>query len=484
MRISMSNTIFTSRDYLRCLLMAGAAVLILMSLSLTVISADNPKLPSMITMYKGESRVINGLGTKRMSVGDTSIVSSTLLESGEIVLIADSAGETNLQLWFVGGNRITIPLYVVERNAWRESLEVKELLKNVKGLNVRVVGNRIVVDGTVDTSDLERVNIVKERYDDILVLAREVTDFEQKMLYFDVQITEVSNSVTENIGVDWSTSFAGPTLAYENIWNAKSLGNFPPAAENGSALVQTVLGAATNPVDLVLGQQLNGATDIAGQRQLINAQQRAYTYWGIGTKVQSTINLLEKNGAAITLAKPRLSSRSGGKAVLTVGGQIPVITSSVSGQSVEYKDYGVILSVEPTIDLQNNITANIAVEVSAVDLANSVGNQPAFAKRRTENHVRLSPGETLALAGIIDKKEQLAYNGIKLLSDIPVFGNLFRSKAFEDGGSELVILITPKEISDPSQGINSELVQRAGDLVKDFEKSKRKLSNLGSKKED
>ncbi len=260
----MSNPIFTSRDYLRSFLTAGAAVLILMSISLTVISADSPKLPSMMTMYKGESRVINALGIKRMSVGDASIVSSTLLESGEIVLIADSAGETNLQLWFVGGNRTTIPLYVVERNAWRESLEVKELLKNVKGLNVRVVGNRIVVDGTVDTSDLERVNIVKERYDDILVLAREVTDFEQKMLYFDVQITEVSNSVTENIGVDWSTSFAGPTLAYENIWNAKSLGTFPAAADNGSTLVQTALAAATNPVDLVLGQQLNGGTDIVG----------------------------------------------------------------------------------------------------------------------------------------------------------------------------------------------------------------------------
>ena len=193
---------------------------------------------------------------------------------------------------------------------------------------------------------------------------------------------------------------------------------------------------------------------------------------------EALINILESDGAAITLASPRLSSRSGGKASMTVGGEIPVVTSSVSGQSVSYKEYGIMLELEPTIDLENNISAKVKVEVSQVDLANTVGDQPAFAKRSTENDVKLAPGETLALAGIYATEEQLAYTGIKWLSNIPVLGNLFRSKAFTTGDSELVILITPTAINDPSLGVNNEMVNRAKELVDKFDEQKKKLSNF------
>src|SRR5690606_23934155 len=100
--------------------------------------------------------------------------------------------------------------------------------------------------------------------------------------------------------------------------------------------------------------------------------------FGIVTDITSRINLLEQTGSALVLASPRLSARSGGSADLTVGGEVPVVTSSLSGSSVEYKDYGVILGVEPTLDLYGNIVARISVSISQLDLAQSVGGQPAF----------------------------------------------------------------------------------------------------------
>ena len=253
---------------------------------------------------------------------------------------------------------------------------------------------------------------------------------------------------------------------------------WPPGRTLPSRREPSGLQGGISPIDLTLGSQVVGSLAIDQQRQLLQAQERGYTYWGIGTKVSSLINLLEANGAAITLANPRLSSRSGGSAKLTVGGEIPVVTSSVSGQSVTYKSYGILLEVEPTIDLENNISAKVAIEVSQVDLSNSVGDQPAFATRKSENHVRVAPGETLALAGIISRDEQMAYTGIKWLSRIPVLGNLFRSKSFEEGESELVILISPPSITDTGVGINDELVNRAEELVDEFEERKKKLSNF------
>lgn len=400
-------------------------------------------LNSMLTLYAGESKVIDAPGVVRISVGKVSLVSATLLENNEVVLIAEAEGETNMQFWFEDGHRETMVVVVVESNGWRQSLEVKALLKNIPGVSVTTVGRRIVVDGNLQLRDLDRVKAVKERYPDILILSREITDYEQKMLYFDVQVTEINRDVTEELGVNWSKSFAGPSLGYEQAYKTNSLGTM---IANGGGVAPAAAGNLA-----VQGDEL--------------------FYFGINTSLVSMINLLEQTGAAITLSQPRLSSRSGGSSSLTVGGEVPVVTSSVSGQTVSYKDYGIILEVEPTLDMYNNIIARVSVSVSQIDLANSVDGQPAFKKRFTENEVRLKPGETLALSGLITRDEQLAYSGLKWLSDIPVFGHLFKSKSFTKGETELVILITPQVIDDLTLGKNQELVSRSQELLDSFDEA-------------
>jgi pilus assembly protein CpaC len=433
--------------------------------------------PQVLTLFAGQSTVIDGGGAGRISVGDTEIVSTTMLESGEIILIAEEEGETNIIVWFDNGQRKTLPVVVVASNGWRESMEVKALLNDINGANVRTIGSRIIVDGQLDPSDLARVESLKERYDDILILARVKNEFEQSMLHFDVRITEVSRDVTEELGIDWSKGFAGPSLGYENIWGGDNLGTVSSANANASSPVANVIGAAMNPANLlgIIIPDPEKDLSVTQERQLARAQRRSYTNWGIGTSITSMINVLESNGAALTLTNPRLSARSGGKANLTVGGEVPVVTSSVSGQSVTYKDYGILLEVEPTLDQYDNITARISIEVSSLDLSNAVDGQPAFKKRSSTNDIKLMPGETLALAGLIQKDEQLAYSGIKWLADIPVLGNLFRSKSFTEGKTELVILITPTEITDPAAGENSVLVKRTKDIMDEFTTAKKSL---------
>lgn len=400
-------------------------------------------LSSMMTLYAGESKVLDAPGVTRISVGKVDLVSATLLQNNEVVLIAESEGETNMQFWFEDGHRETVAVVVVESNGWRQALEVKALLKDIPGVRVTTVGRRIVVDGSLQLRDLERVKVVKERYPDILILSREITDYEQKMLYFDVQVTEINRDVTEELGINWSKSFAGPSLGYEQAYKTNGLGAM---IDNASGVTPAAAGN-------------------------LSAQGDEFFYFGINTSLVSMINLLEQTGAAITLSQPRLSARSGGNSTLTVGGEVPVVTSSVSGQSVSYKDYGIILGVEPKLDMYNNIIARVSVSVSQLDLANAVDGQPAFKKRYTENDIRLKPGETLALSGLITREEQLAYSGLKWLSDIPVFGHLFKSKSFNKGETELVILITPQIIDDLTLGENKQLVNRAQELVDSFEQT-------------
>lgn len=412
---------------------------ILLMAPLLVQAKSTRVLDDILTLYKGESKVVDAPNAVRMSVGLSSVVSSTLLKNGEVVLIAESAGQTNMQVWFADGHRETMSILVVESDGWREAIEIRQLLKDIPGIKINTVGRRVVVDGNLEARDLARVNLVKERYDDLLVLAREITDYEQKMIYFDVKLTEFDRDQTEELGINWSKSFAGPSARYGKIWSA-----------SGSLRETWAEGA----------EDAEFFPFVEGSRGLL---------FGIGSEITSVIDLLEQTGAAITLAEPRLSARSGGEADLTVGGEVPVITSSLNGSSVEYKDYGIILGIAPKVDLYDNITARVSVSVSQLDLANAVEDQPAFKKRMTENDVILRPGETLVLAGLISQEEQVTYNNVKWLADIPILGKLFQSKSFTAGTTEMVIFITPQLITDVNTGPNQMNVDRAADMVTEFE---------------
>jgi pilus assembly protein CpaC len=141
------------------------------------------------------------------------------------------------------------------------------------------------------------------------------------------------------------------------------------------------------------------------------------------------------------------------------------VTSSISGSSVEYKDYGVMLGIEPNLDLYGNITARVDVSISQLDLAQAVGGQPAFKKRSTGNDVKLRPGETLVLSGLITREEQMTYSDVKWLAKLPIIGWLFRSKSFTSGETEMVIFITPRVMENLAEGDNREMLERAEKMV-------------------
>ncbi len=413
--------------------MRSVLVFLLLSVgSATAIAED--LLPPMLTLYNGESRVLDAPDAVRISVGKSDLVSSTLLKNGEVVLTADGEGETNMQVWFADGSRETMAIAIVPFDGWRQANEVKMLLGDIPGIKITTVGRRVVVDGNLEARDLERVNIVKERYEDMLILAREMTNYEQKMIYFDVQIVEFDRSKTEELGINWQKSFSGPSLRYGNTWKA-----------SGAAL------------DLWAEEDLpSGYIYQTGTSGLL---------FGIATDIVSIIDLLEQDGSALVLSSPRLSARSGGTAALTVGGEVPVITSSLSGSSVEYKDYGVLLGIEPSLDLYGNITAKVDVSITQLDLAQAVDGQPAFKKRATNNDVKLRPGETLVLSGLITREEQVTYSKVKWLADIPILGALFKSKSFSAGETEMVIFMTPHILDDLSAGTNRELLDRVDHMI-------------------
>lgn len=173
----------------------------------------------------------------------------------------------------------------------------------------------------------------------------------------------------------------------------------------------------------------------------------------IGAQIDA---LAEKDHARI-LSEPNVLVDDGGKATIHVGGEIPLPIAQpggggVSSVTVEWKQYGVLLDVEPTIlEGGRRINLKVSPEVSSLDFGNAVTisgfTLPAMRSRRAETQVTVSDGDTLVLAGLLQQEDTRTLNKIPLLADLPIIGQLFRHKEFQKGESELVIMVTP-EIKD------------------------------------
>lgn len=154
------------------------------------------------------------------------------------------------------------------------------------------------------------------------------------------------------------------------------------------------------------------------------------------------------------LAEPNLTVVSGETASFLAGGQIPFQSSDGEGGfDIEFKDYGVLLSVTPTILSGNRISMRIRPEVSEPSESNGImtqgTQQPGFIVRRAESTIELASGQSFMIAGLMKNDFNNTVHKVPGLADLPIIGALARSKAFERGETELVILATAY-ISEPS----------------------------------
>ena len=175
---------------------------------------------------------------------------------------------------------------------------------------------------------------------------------------------------------------------------------------------------------------------------------------GLHFGASTTLDALAKEELVSILAEPNLTVVSGETADFIAGGQVPFVTYSSEGDpDVEFKDYGVLLSITPTILSDNRISLRLRPEVSEPSTSNGITfegiSQPGFIVRRAESTVELASGQSFAIAGLLKNDFENSVSKIPGLGDIPILGALARSKSFERGETELVIVATAF-ISTPS----------------------------------
>ena len=163
------------------------------------------------------------------------------------------------------------------------------------------------------------------------------------------------------------------------------------------------------------------------------------------------LKMLRTEGAYRELAEPNLIAMNGQQASFLAGGEFPVpVIQNLSGSNgaitIVWKEYGVRLNFKPTVIDEDHIRLELEPEVSTIDFSNGVRFNgfvvPALRTRRAKTGVELRDGQSFALAGLLDNSETKTFSRIPIISEIPVIGNLFKSKSFERKETELMFMVT------------------------------------------
>jgi pilus assembly protein CpaC len=207
---------------------------------------------------------------------------------------------------------------------------------------------------------------------------------------------------------------------------------------NSGAGPSSLQSAETSPVSTALNALLSPALNLFVFNRQINTQ--------------AMLRVLRTQGAFRELAEPNLIAMDGQQASFLAGGEFPVPVlqgggaSSGVGMTVEFKEYGVRLNFKPTILDEDHIRLELEPEVSTIDFANGVKFNgfviPGLRTRRAKTGIELRDGQSFALAGLLDNSETKSFSRIPVVSDIPVIGNLFKSKSFQKNETELMFIVT------------------------------------------
>lgn len=176
--------------------------------------------------------------------------------------------------------------------------------------------------------------------------------------------------------------------------------------------------------------------------------------WGVN------FSLTDSNTRTNLLSRPYMIVRDGESASINSGQQIPIITQTSSNDTnpdvirnnVQYRSTGISLSVTPTINADGLVSLEISTE-SSRSKANDLSSisSPIISTNSISTSILATSGQTVALGGLISEDVSDNENSVPLLGKLPILGSLFTSKGKSNGRTELMVLITPRIISESSE---------------------------------
>jgi pilus assembly protein CpaC len=452
-----------------------------------------------ISLGVGQQKVIQVSNVARVAIGEPDVADVKQVGGGNELLVTGVAeGRTSLLVWRNNDTRLSYVIVVRKQDPKEVVSEVRALLGDREGIQIRVVGDRVYLDGeTITTDDYERVQQITTLYPSVKSFVRPSGNAKklaaealnkafQKNGLRGVQATVVGSTIILEGWVESPDDMKKLDLVTKAVGERAE--NLVTVGQKKMVLVEVdfvevsysdnKLVGIKPPLQLVsIGDGATATINItqplpgldSGQTQKVGAfglAASAATDFSVGARFDY--------GFVRVLSQPRLVCASGEKAEFVAGGEIPLLMVTQNTFAIEWKKFGIVLNVTPTADRSGNIGTEIYAEVSQVDRSISIRANgfevPGFRLRDVKTNVSVKDGETIILSGLFNYNEDKEVSKVPLLGHIPIIGELFKSRNFVDGKTELAIYVTPKVVS-PSSDRVKELIQDARKLYKDAQDS-------------
>ncbi len=375
------------------------------------------------TLVVGKQKVLPATGVKSVSSGNPSIVRIVIpKDQSKIILKAVHAGTTTITLIKQDGSTEEITVNVIAHDPQKIKREVEQLLDGVEGIEIKVVGDKVIIDGEILTEkDNKRIDKVLKLYGNQVVKFAEFNRAylpKEDNILIEFNFCEVNTNKMGNYGINWNQAIKPLQINYQ-----KDFGS-------GDVLKSTI---------------------------------------GIVSNFGQALNIMVGNGDAKVYDTHRVITVAGQPAEYFAGGEFGTRNVTQNTTSVVWKQYGTKFKVTPEIDSLNNMRIKIDAEVSELSGV-TVDGIPALNTRKISTIVRIKEGQTIALGGFIKRIKSQDIQKVPGLGSIPVLGALFRSKNYQRGITDGVIFITAKKIKAEDQ----EMKQMIDKPLQEFHKEKKK----------
>lgn len=258
-------------------------------------------------------------------------------------------------------------------------------------------------------------------------------DIPSKQVMLEAKVIAIQKDASEKLGIEWNWSQLPQYPDYE-----KSYETIKSTVKNDDGSYAAV--SENIPVTKI-NRKAAGFDNIPGIIQFGKGPEGIPFEFYYG----ATLNALITNGKANVLAKPNIMTLNNHKAIIRIGGSVPVpktsVTDSTTTTAYEYHDTGIILQYTPLINDNGDITADVHTEVSSPLYVEDL-KAYRFQTRSADTVVRLKDGETMVIGGLIGSEESKSMSKIPFLGDLPILGNFFRSIKKNKTDSEIIIFLT------------------------------------------
>ena len=372
-----------------------------------------------INVLVGQSKLITfDHPIERFSVSNPDIAEAVLVGTNQVVVNGKAFGQINFIAWEKGTARFLVFDVYVRTNLSLIDSQIHALFPK-DDIRLSQANGSVVISGSVSdpriASAAEAV-VQAAGFKTVNLLESPVKDTVQVQLQ--VRVAEVSRNRMRELGAAYAYQ-GGP-----------GAGGFVNSGGGPGAIGNVTNGILSGTLASSLNLFLMGGNTLA------------------------MIRAMQQQGALKALAEPNLIAMNGQEASFLAGGEypVPIVTGTGGGNSISivFKEYGVRLNFKPTIIDEDHIRLELEPEVSTLDFANGVRFDgfvvPALRTRRAKTGVELRDGQSFALAGLLDNSEVQQISKVPGLGDIPILGNLFRSKQFQKNESELMFIVTAQTV--------------------------------------